>query len=232
MAYADIAERSRALSDADAAAAAAKGAAATLDRYSGVLDPGQYPLGQPVAMAVAYAQVAAAESARAEGRPDPEAWTRAVEAWDELSFVLERAYAQWRKAEAIVAGGGEREEAAGLAGVAITTAAGCGAVGLLGRITAFARAARLPVPEAAPAEAEEGVDPEVKRLGLTDRETEVLALVAGGRTNREIGETLFIAEKTASVHVSRILGKLGVRSRVEAATAAQRLGIGAGDSGP
>jgi DNA-binding NarL/FixJ family response regulator len=53
----------------------------------------------------------------------------------------------------------------------------------------------------------------------------VLELVAEGRTNREIGEALFMAEKTASVHVSRILAKLGVRSRVEAATAAHRLGV-------
>jgi DNA-binding NarL/FixJ family response regulator len=53
----------------------------------------------------------------------------------------------------------------------------------------------------------------------------VLELVAEGMTNRQIGEELFISEKTASVHVSRILAKLDVRSQVEAATAAQRLGM-------
>ena len=52
--------------------------------------------------------------------------------------------------------------------------------------------------------------PELDRFGLTEREHSVLALVAEGHTNREIGETLFISEKTASVHVSRILAKLGV----------------------
>jgi DNA-binding NarL/FixJ family response regulator len=52
-------------------------------------------------------------------------------------------------------------------------------------------------------------------------------LVAEGHTNREIGASLFISEKTASVHVSRILAKLGVRSRVEAATTAHRLGLSA-----
>jgi DNA-binding NarL/FixJ family response regulator len=62
-------------------------------------------------------------------------------------------------------------------------------------------------------------------LGLTERELAVLELVAVGKTNREIGEQLFMAQKTASVHVSRILAKLDVRSRVEAATAAQRLGL-------
>ena len=62
-------------------------------------------------------------------------------------------------------------------------------------------------------------------LGLTAREREVLALLARGLTNREIGERLYISEKTVSVHVSRILAKLGVRGRVEAATAAERLGM-------
>ena len=62
-------------------------------------------------------------------------------------------------------------------------------------------------------------------LGLTPREREVLALLAEGRTNREIGEALFMAEKTASVHVSRILAKLDVRSRTEAAAVAHRLGL-------
>jgi DNA-binding CsgD family transcriptional regulator len=62
-------------------------------------------------------------------------------------------------------------------------------------------------------------------LGLTEREAEVLALVAEGRTNRQIGEALFITPKTASIHVSRILAKLGVAGRVEAAAIAHRLGL-------
>jgi DNA-binding CsgD family transcriptional regulator len=62
-------------------------------------------------------------------------------------------------------------------------------------------------------------------LGLTQREAEVLALVAAGRTNRQIGQELFIAPKTASVHVSRILAKLGVAGRGEAAAVAHRLGL-------
>ena len=62
-------------------------------------------------------------------------------------------------------------------------------------------------------------------LGLTRREAEVLALVAQGRTNRQIGQELFITPKTASIHVSRILAKLGVTGRGEAAAAAHRLGL-------
>ncbi|HYD08837.1 MAG TPA: LuxR C-terminal-related transcriptional regulator, partial [Acidimicrobiales bacterium] len=69
-------------------------------------------------------------------------------------------------------------------------------------------------------------DDHVIRLGLTSREAEVLALVAAGRTNREIGTELYVSEKTASVHVSNILRKLGVSSRVEAAAIAQRVGVG------
>ncbi|MCW3067338.1 MAG: family ATPase, partial [Solirubrobacterales bacterium] len=59
-------------------------------------------------------------------------------------------------------------------------------------------------------------------FGLTPRERQVLSLLADGATNREIGARLFMAEKTASVHVSRILAKLGVRSRTEAAAVAHR----------
>ena len=66
-------------------------------------------------------------------------------------------------------------------------------------------------------------------FGLTGREREVLALVAEGYTNRRIAETLFISESTAGVHVSNILGKLGVGTRTEAAAVAVRLGL---DGGP
>jgi DNA-binding NarL/FixJ family response regulator len=64
-------------------------------------------------------------------------------------------------------------------------------------------------------------------FGLTAREREVLALVAGGRTNRQIGAELFTSEKTTSVHVSRILAKLDVSTRGEAGAVAHRLGLDA-----
>ena len=63
-------------------------------------------------------------------------------------------------------------------------------------------------------------------FGLTARERQVLALVAEGATNRQIGAALFMAEKTASVHVSRILSKLGVKSRTQAAAVAHRHHLG------
>ena len=65
----------------------------------------------------------------------------------------------------------------------------------------------------------------VDGLGLTRREREVLPLVAAGHTNKRIAEILFISENTAGVHVSNILGKLGVSTRTEAAAVAARLGL-------
>ena len=62
-------------------------------------------------------------------------------------------------------------------------------------------------------------------FALTPRELEVLGLVALGRSNREIAAALFITAKTASIHVSNILGKLGVSGRGEAAAIAHRLGL-------
>jgi DNA-binding NarL/FixJ family response regulator len=92
-------------------------------------------------------------------------------------------------------------------------------------IEGLAARARIPlVPDeaAVPAAAEPAVpDP----FGLTPREREVLALVSTGRTNRQIADELFISESTAGVHVSNILGKLGVATRTEAAGVAVRLNL-------
>jgi len=60
---------------------------------------------------------------------------------------------------------------------------------------------------------------------LTRRERDVMALVAEGLTNRAIGERLFIAEKTASVHVSNVLAKLGASGRAEAVAIVTRNGL-------
>ncbi|NEA86604.1 response regulator transcription factor, partial [Streptomyces sp. SID14436] len=68
-------------------------------------------------------------------------------------------------------------------------------------------------------------------LGLTGRERDVLRLVAAGHTNRRIAEELFISPKTASVHVSNILAKLGVSGRGEAAAVAHRLGLFPAEAG-
>ena len=96
------------------------------------------------------------------------------------------------------------------------------------RSTALRERARLELvgrrPRAA-AEATEASpgDDDADPFGLTARERQVLALIAEGATNRQIGAALFMAEKTASVHVSRILAKLGVHSRTQAAAVAHRM---------
>ena len=71
-----------------------------------------------------------------------------------------------------------------------------------------------------------GAGPRTVAFDLTLREQQALQLITEGLTNRQIGEELFVSEKTASVHVSNILRKLGVASRFDAAAVAQRLGIG------
>ena len=93
----------------------------------------------------------------------------------------------------------------------------------------LASRARLGLAPAARSDSEEPAEPqaasdELARFGLTEREREVLALVAAGRTNPEIARALFISAKTASVHVSNIIAKLGVSRRGEAAAVAHRLG--------
>src|SRR4051812_14973569 len=175
---------------------------------------------------------ARAEYSRAEGQSDPNLWTKAAAHWDALEWPYEGALARWRLAEAY-AGDGDRLAAAAAAGDALETARRLGAGWLRGEVEGLAARARLPLDSVAEMAAEEPVaEAEDDPFGLTPRERQVLALVAGGRTNREIGETLYMAEKTASVHVSRILSKLDVRSRTEAAAVAHRLGLDASETGP
>ncbi|MGZ6642001.1 MAG: helix-turn-helix transcriptional regulator [Solirubrobacteraceae bacterium] len=163
-----------------------------------------------------------AEQARAAGTPDPALWRAAAEAWATADRAYLAALTRWREAEALAAG--DREAAAAVASAARAAAERIGARWLLSELDGLIARARLPVAgAAAPPEPMAAEDP----FGLTPRERQVLALVADGRTNREIGETLFMAEKTASVHVSRILGKLDVRTRTEAAALAHRQGLDA-----
>ena len=110
----------------------------------------------------------------------------------------------------------------------VETAERLGAAWLEGEVQSLAARARLRLAGDGGAGAEGTEDGEDEDpFGLTPRERQVLALVAAGATNREIGRQLYMAEKTASVHVSRILAKLDVRSRTEAAGVAHRLGLDA-----
>jgi DNA-binding NarL/FixJ family response regulator len=171
-----------------------------------------------------YRAIAAAEAARAAGRAEPEAWAAIAARWEELADPYEAAQAHWREAEAH-AQAGDRAAAQDAAARAYEVATRLGSRWLADELDVLARRARLRL---GPDEEEREPAPEpADELGLTAREREVLMLLAQGRTNREIGEALFMAEKTASVHVSRILAKLDVRSRTEAAAVAHRLGLAA-----
>jgi len=168
-----------------------------------------------------------AEQARLHGRPDPAAWAAAAAGWEAQAMPYAAACARWREAEALLAARAPRAEVERALGTAQAVAARLGSGFLLGELERLARRGRVRLeapPEAAPA-GEAEAPSAARSLGLTPREEEVLALVAAGRTNRQIAETLFISEKTAGLHVSHILAKLGVAGRVEAATVAHRLGL-------
>jgi DNA-binding CsgD family transcriptional regulator len=231
-AAADRAQRAHALGHQPRAAEAQRDARSIFDSLRALLAPERWHDGTPGPEPATFDALSSAELARAEGRPDPEAWATAAERFAALREPFELGYVRWRQAEALIAGRGDRADAADALREAADLAAGLSAPLLAAEVESLARRARVTLDAGPDAPSE---DPELDRLGLTERELTVLSLVAEGHTNREIGESLSISEMTASVHVSRILAKLGVRSRVEAATSAHRLGLTAasapGDGG-
>ena len=159
---------------------------------------------------------AEAEYHRACGQNDPRAWQAAIDGFGP-AYVYENARDRWRLAEAL-AEAGRKDEAAEQWRLATALAAKLKARPLGKALDGLARRARIGT--AAHEHASH-----TALAGLTSREQEVLRLIAAGRSNREIGAVLFIAPKTASVHVSNILGKLGATSRTEAAAIAHREGL-------
>jgi DNA-binding NarL/FixJ family response regulator len=136
------------------------------------------------------------------------------------------AYVQWRLAEARLARRDGRAAAAPAIQKGLALAELLGAARLVDELRDLAQRARLTVATAtSPGAPEVSLDSEQRPYGLTAREVEVLALVADGLSNQEIADQLFISPKTASVHVSNIYAKLGVESRVAAATLAHGLGL-------
>jgi DNA-binding CsgD family transcriptional regulator/tetratricopeptide (TPR) repeat protein len=179
----------------------------------------------PTPRTEAHAVLCDAELARLAGRGDPELWAAAAKTWERLGEPYPTAYARWRQGEALLLGGSSRERVEPLLRAAHATASELGAAPLRDELESLARRGRLDLRTQAVTTAVPRPPSPLDPLGLTAREQEVLALVAIGRTNAQIAETLFISPKTATAHVSNILGKLGVRNRVEAATVAHRLGI-------
>ncbi|HWE09684.1 MAG TPA: AAA family ATPase [Solirubrobacteraceae bacterium] len=183
-----------------------------------------------------FVATASAETERAAGSASADTWAGLAARWDEHGNVFQAVYARWRQAELTLAAGGSRAEIPLVLAAAHATAAMLGAEPLRRELEDLARRARidLAVGEAAmgpgsgagtvPASAATDATA-AERIGLTARELDVLRLMAGGATNREIAAGLYISQKTVTVHVTRILSKLDARTRVEAAGLAQRLGL-------
>ncbi|MCU1428209.1 MAG: hypothetical protein JWL83_2209 [Actinomycetia bacterium] len=218
-ALADIAERARLRDDERAERDAIENAQTLRElmdkaqaRFS---DMASFPYDPPV-----LRRQADAELARALARPDPEAWRALAEDWSRTQRRPNAAYARWREAQAHLQAGTGATEAAEPLRAAHAIASEVGFIPLLAAIEDLARRARIEIGERREASASP-----LERAGLTNREREVLDLVAAGSTNRQIADVLFISTKTASVHVSNILAKLGVANRGEAAARARELGI-------
>jgi DNA-binding CsgD family transcriptional regulator/tetratricopeptide (TPR) repeat protein len=179
----------------------------------------------PTPAVTANQLTAAAEWSRATGTSDPERWAASAQAWEALGYPWHAGYAHWRQAEALLAQGApppRRRRRPGQ-GADAGRWARRAAAGRRDRRAGPAGADRVGAPRSEPGGPAPAPPPLPDEFGLTPREREVLALVADGRSNRQIAEALFISNKTASVHVSHILAKLGVTSRVEAAAVAHRL---------
>jgi len=240
---ADRTDAARAWGDGDALVAARDDAArlsAQVDALAAGGPGGRAPTTLGFATTTAWAR---AERGRAEGERDPAAWADLAGAWTELGMPAAAAYARWRRAEALLGGRTDRAAAAADLRATAAAAAGLGAAPLAEAVATLARRARVdlvPAPDALPAEATPDPGPapvstetsgpdagrrRLSEMGLSARELQVLELVSAGRTNGEIAEVLFISRKTASVHVTHILAKLGVPTRVAAAAIALRLGL-------
>ncbi|RZS62521.1 regulatory LuxR family protein [Xylanimonas ulmi] len=148
---------------------------------------------------------------------DPALWETALGAFG-YGYRYECARTRWRWAQALHAAG-DGDAAAAQSATALAEAEAMGATPLADALREWARRARVGLAGSSRRAPGPGPAP------LTDREEEVLALVAEGLSNRQIGERLFISTKTVSVHVSNVLAKLGVSGRAEAVDVAHRRGL-------
>ncbi|MCT2592602.1 AAA family ATPase [Streptomyces sp. N2-109] len=204
-------------------------------------------LPHPAVVWKAHSLLVGAELSRAQGASDETKWAEAVAAFEPLERPYELAQARHRWAEALLSGVGSgvaegtRAKATELLTLSHAAAATLGARPLMEEAEQLAARARIDLRAAAAGEvkrrssarqaAREEAEPAAS-FGLTARERGVLELVAAGRSNRQIAEQLFISPKTASVHVSNIMTKLGVAGRGEAAAMAHRLRLVTGAGSP
>ncbi len=175
----------------------------------------------------AFGAMVAAEEARRLGNDARATWRSVAETWHTAGWPHREAYARLREAAAALKAG-RREQASRALTACQALAAELQAAPLLAQADGLARRARLTAGAAHPARAAEPAT----RFDLTDRELEILGCLVRGDSNRQIARALFISDRTVAVHVSRILDKLGVRNRTEAATVGARLGLVADPAPP
>jgi DNA-binding CsgD family transcriptional regulator/tetratricopeptide (TPR) repeat protein len=199
--------------EADAADTGGGADPATVERLRAARMPVRVPLH------AGYDALTTAEIARLEGTSAPELWDAAAATWEGMGARYLTGYPTLRAGQAALARG-DRALAAARLRAAARIADELGAGPLHEAVVDLARRARIALDDPVAGR---------KRVtlphGLTEREVGVLELVAAGLTNREIARELFISEHTVGVHVSRVLAKLGVVRRTEAAAAAHRLGL-------
>ncbi|MDX6230633.1 MAG: hypothetical protein QOI76_4023 [Frankiales bacterium] len=228
-AEANRAALARAIADNGAVADAVEVGEELFEIATRSITQGRGRAGAPGVEAQAWYARAVAERSRLLGDSEPELWQAAVDAFcfGPESDVYEIARGRWRLSEALMQAG-RRDEAVAAWRSAHEVAARLGAVPLLQGLEDLRRRARLVIGSTDAVTTTSGVGGWSAALaagGLTPRELEVLRLVAEGRTNRQIGAALFISDKTASVHVSNLMAKLGAASRTEAAALAYREGL-------
>ena len=165
-----------------------------------------------------YSQLSAAELDRIGDRHDPEPWTHAAQIWDRCRQPYPAAYARLRQAEAMLLCRTRKAAATAALRQAYATATTMRARPFATEIVGVARRFRVALTHDADtvSSASNGPDERNKLGVLTRREREVLAALSDGLTNREIGERLFISQRTVGVHVGHIFDKLQVRTRVQA----------------
>jgi DNA-binding CsgD family transcriptional regulator/tetratricopeptide (TPR) repeat protein len=166
-----------------------------------------------------------AEARRASGKAASADWAQVADLWTTRHRPHAAAYARFREGEAVLGLRGDRAAAAVALREAHASASHLGATSLRIQIEELAGHARIDLRGASEVSTDRGARDGSNTFDLTDREAEVIRLVAAGWSNQQIADALFITRKTASVHVSNILGKFGVRNRGEAAAIAHRLGM-------
>ena len=225
---AELAENARAAGDLTAVERHRERGHAMLRSMRQVVESIANPSSPPSRWPVGEFLIGQAESSRLDRRHDLALWAKAAAHWHDVPEPWRAAYCEFREAESRLEAGEARQSASAVLRRAYQSALALGARPLGRKIKDVATRAGIKLvldPRAVVPERPRPVDRDPH--GLTRRETEVLRLLADGLTNRDIADRLFISESTAGVHVSHILGKLGVGTRAAAAAFGARMALAA-----